>query len=155
MAEGTYEYECMRAELLGIDPPDRETFEANRKAQLEAEQENLASEQAKVEENDLHFCELSSKNFTFSQELEHQDEQLRGGHGKLDELNSILSMTQQRITKFKVRKLFGKAKIRSTFIMSFGTCNPCNNFFSYLRKLSQTSLGELERVYYRIVKVFF
>ncbi|XP_055705749.1 uncharacterized protein LOC129803319 [Phlebotomus papatasi] len=81
MAEGTYEYECMRAELLGIDPPDRETFEANRKAQLEAEQENLASEQAK--------------------ELEHQDEQLRGGHGKLDELNSILSMTQQRITKFK------------------------------------------------------
>lgn len=26
MAEGTYEYECMRAELLGIDKPDYEQF---------------------------------------------------------------------------------------------------------------------------------
>ncbi|XP_059607588.1 uncharacterized protein LOC132255528 [Phlebotomus argentipes] len=81
MAEGTYEYECMRAELLGVDPPDRETFEANRKAQLEAEQEAIASEQA--------------------QELDFQDEQIKGGHGKMDELNSILSMTQQKINKFK------------------------------------------------------
>lgn len=48
MAEGTYEYECMRAELLGIAAPDRETFEANRKAQLEVEQENIETEQAKV-----------------------------------------------------------------------------------------------------------
>ncbi|XP_055694335.1 uncharacterized protein LOC129796441 [Lutzomyia longipalpis] len=81
MAEGTYEYECMRAELLGVEPPDRETFEANRKAQLEAERDNIEAQQA--------------------QELEHQDEQLKGGHGKMDELNSILSMTQQRINKFK------------------------------------------------------
>lgn len=26
MAEGTYEYECMRAELLGIEKPDYEDF---------------------------------------------------------------------------------------------------------------------------------
>ncbi|GAB0087853.1 uncharacterized protein DMENIID0001_022070 [Sergentomyia squamirostris] len=81
MAEDTYEYECMRAELLGVDPPDRETFEANRKARLEAELEEIESEQAKV--------------------LEAQEEQLKGRHGKMDELNSILSMTQQKITKFK------------------------------------------------------
>lgn len=30
-----------------------------------------------------------------------QDEQLKGTSGKLDELNSILSVTQQRLTKFK------------------------------------------------------
>lgn len=28
MAEGTYEYECERAELLGLDTPDKEQFEA-------------------------------------------------------------------------------------------------------------------------------
>lgn len=31
MAEGTYEYECMRAELLGVDKPDYEEFLARRK----------------------------------------------------------------------------------------------------------------------------
>lgn len=28
MAEGTYEYECARAELLGVAPPNREDFDA-------------------------------------------------------------------------------------------------------------------------------
>lgn len=28
MAEGTYEYECARAELLGVAAPNREDFEA-------------------------------------------------------------------------------------------------------------------------------
>lgn len=37
MAEGTYEYECNRAELLGISPPDKETFEAAFQARLEEE----------------------------------------------------------------------------------------------------------------------
>lgn len=40
MAEGTYEFECNRAELLGIDPPDWATFEAARKARLEEEKQN-------------------------------------------------------------------------------------------------------------------
>jgi hypothetical protein len=39
MAEGTYEYECMRAELLGIDAPDRETFEAQLAKQREQEEQ--------------------------------------------------------------------------------------------------------------------
>ena len=37
MAEGTYEYECERAELLGISPPDRDQFEAA--AQLKRQQD--------------------------------------------------------------------------------------------------------------------
>lgn len=42
MAEGTYEYECMRAELLGMDKPDLETFNKNhKKLQLEAETEEI------------------------------------------------------------------------------------------------------------------
>lgn len=40
MAEGTYEYECNRAELLGISPPDRETFEAADRARLETMKRN-------------------------------------------------------------------------------------------------------------------
>lgn len=30
MAEGTYEYECMRAELLGIEKPDYDEFMKNK-----------------------------------------------------------------------------------------------------------------------------
>uniref|UniRef100_A0A336M7D0 CSON013204 protein n=1 Tax=Culicoides sonorensis TaxID=179676 RepID=A0A336M7D0_CULSO len=83
MAEGTYEYECERAELLGVSPPDRETWEQNQKARLEQEQEELEIAQ--------------------DAEIGHQGEQLQGTSGKLDELNSILANTQKKLnTKFKV-----------------------------------------------------
>lgn len=39
MAEGTYEYECNRAELLGIDPPDKATFVAAQLERLEEEKQ--------------------------------------------------------------------------------------------------------------------
>ncbi|XP_019559377.1 uncharacterized protein LOC109428147 [Aedes albopictus] len=81
MAEGTYEYECMRAELLGIEKPNREEFEEKMRLQREAEQEEQLTEQMK--------------------EVDLQDEQMQGAAGKMDELNNILSMTQQRINKFK------------------------------------------------------
>lgn len=48
MAEGTYEDELMRAELLGIDPPDRAVFEANQQERMAAQQEEIDQEQAKV-----------------------------------------------------------------------------------------------------------
>lgn len=49
MAEGTYEFEVMRAELLGIEPPDRTVFEANHQKEImAAEQEEIETEQAKV-----------------------------------------------------------------------------------------------------------
>ncbi|XP_055601627.1 uncharacterized protein LOC129750647 [Uranotaenia lowii] len=82
MAEGTYEYECMRAELLGVAPPNRQEFEEKQKLQLEAAQEEQLTEQMK--------------------DVDLQDEQMQGASGKMDELNNILSMTQQRINKFKV-----------------------------------------------------
>ncbi|EAT48560.1 AAEL000455-PA [Aedes aegypti] len=81
MAEGTYEYECMRAELLGIDKPNREEFEEKMRLQKETEQEEQLTEQMK--------------------EVDLQDEQMQGAAGKMDELNNILSITQQRINKFK------------------------------------------------------
>lgn len=42
MAEGTYEDECNRAELLGLKKPDRETFDAELKLkQIENSEEIL------------------------------------------------------------------------------------------------------------------
>ena len=38
----------------------------------------------------------------YTQELDIQDEQINQTSGKFDELNNILSITQQRINKFKV-----------------------------------------------------
>ena len=48
MAEGTYEYECMRAELLGLAHPSREEFEEKQKLRQETEVEEQLTEQLKV-----------------------------------------------------------------------------------------------------------
>ncbi|XP_050086941.1 uncharacterized protein LOC126572007 [Anopheles aquasalis] len=82
MAEGTYEYECMRAELLGLARPSREQFEEQQKLKQEVEEEEQLTEQLK--------------------EVDLQDETVQGTSGKMDELNSILTATQQKINKFKV-----------------------------------------------------
>jgi predicted nuclease with TOPRIM domain len=81
--EGTYEYELERAELLGVDPISREQWEEQVKARKEVE---LEQEQTEI-----------------AGELEAEDEKLKGTHGKMDELNSILSATQFKLNKFKVR----------------------------------------------------
>lgn len=81
MAEGTYEYECERAELLGIDKPDLATWEAS-------EEERRAKELEDIE-------------IAQDAELANQSEETQGTSGKLDELNSILSMTQTKLNKFK------------------------------------------------------
>lgn len=82
--EGTYEYELERAELLGIEPISREKWEEQEKARKEVQQEEEQTEIAR--------------------ELEAEDEKLKSGHGKMDELNSILSATQVKLNKFKVRR---------------------------------------------------
>uniref|UniRef100_A0A182K087 t-SNARE coiled-coil homology domain-containing protein n=1 Tax=Anopheles christyi TaxID=43041 RepID=A0A182K087_9DIPT len=82
MAEGTYEYECMRAELLGLAHPSREEFEEKQKLRQETEVEEQLTEQLK--------------------EVDLQEESMQGTSGKMDELNSILTATQQKINKFKV-----------------------------------------------------
>lgn len=49
MAEGTYEFEVMRAELLGIEPPERTVFEESQRERMAAaEEEEIVTEQAKV-----------------------------------------------------------------------------------------------------------
>lgn len=81
MAEGTYEYEVERAELLGVTPPDRASWEA---AQAERRQ------QEQVDYEIAQDAEIAS-----------QQEQLQNTGGKVDELNSILNITQKKINKFK------------------------------------------------------
>ena len=83
--EGTYEYELERAELLGIEPPSKEQWEENEKVRREAEIEEQQKE--------------------IAQETEAVEETIKTSHGKMDELNSILSATQVKINKFKVTKI--------------------------------------------------
>jgi hypothetical protein len=81
--EGTYEYELERAELLGVDPPDRAQWEEQMKTRKEAE---LEQEQTEV-----------------AQEVESEGETMKRTQGKMDELNNILTATQTKINKFKVQ----------------------------------------------------
>ncbi|XP_017040515.1 uncharacterized protein LOC108087594 [Drosophila ficusphila] len=77
----SYEQECQRAELLGLQPPDPEEFERKRQARLEHELAEQEAAEAVL--------------------LEQQDESLGNVGGKLGELNSILSSTQQKLNRFK------------------------------------------------------
>ncbi|KAJ3651145.1 hypothetical protein Zmor_017201 [Zophobas morio] len=81
MAEGTYEYECMRAELLGIEKPDYEDF-------LKKKQEREAAAEEERDTENLKEADL-------------EDESMKHISGGLDELNSILQVTQRKIHRFK------------------------------------------------------
>lgn len=50
MAEGTYEYECMRAELLGLEKPNYDEFLKRQKENeaAEAEEDEIDTENLKV-----------------------------------------------------------------------------------------------------------
>nr|XP_022907575.1 uncharacterized protein LOC111419055 [Onthophagus taurus] len=85
MAEGTYEYEVMRAELLGVEKPDYEEF---MKRQKEIEAKNVEEHETDVENLKV---------------VEEQSDELKGASGKLDELNNLLSLTQKKINNFKFR----------------------------------------------------
>lgn len=99
MAEGSYEYECNRAELLGIDPPNKVDFEAAYKVR----QEELEKEASNVSYTSVDKCFEDDCNLNlFWKDVETLDEQINNTSGKFDELNSILSVTQQRLNKFKV-----------------------------------------------------
>ncbi|KAH8274689.1 hypothetical protein KR018_010055 [Drosophila ironensis] len=102
----SYEQECQRAELLGLQPPDKEEFERRRQARLEhamAEQEAAeAAVSAALSALSLHFpCKSQLIVAIALQLLEQQDETLGSVGGKLGELNSILSSTQQKLNRFK------------------------------------------------------
>lgn len=57
MAEGTYEYECERAELLGIEKPDYDEFMERQRAQkaTEVQEEEVDIENLKVRSRDGRF----------------------------------------------------------------------------------------------------
>lgn len=46
--EGTYEYECMRAELLGVEAPDYQKFMNEKAKREEAEKEQLEAASSQV-----------------------------------------------------------------------------------------------------------
>ncbi|RZC31890.1 uncharacterized protein BDFB_009018, partial [Asbolus verrucosus] len=79
MAEGYYEYECMRAELLGVDKPDYDEFMRNRQEQIAAEEEEIET----------------------LKEEDHEGEEMKRVSSGLEELNSILQVTQRKINRFK------------------------------------------------------
>ncbi|EFA08380.1 uncharacterized protein LOC660945 [Tribolium castaneum] len=79
MAEGTYEYECMRAELLGIEKPDYDEFLKRKQAEVEAEEQEIEN--------------LKS--------AESEAEQVTHIAGGLEELSGILQVTQRKLTRFK------------------------------------------------------
>ncbi|XP_017138682.1 uncharacterized protein LOC108153299 [Drosophila miranda] len=79
--QNSYEQECQRAELLGLQAPDKDEFDRRLQARLEQEQADHDAAEAVL--------------------LEQQGEALRDVGGKLGELNSILSSTQQRLNRFK------------------------------------------------------
>ncbi|XP_025835659.1 uncharacterized protein LOC108733915 [Agrilus planipennis] len=82
MVETAYEFECNRAELLGLDKPDFQEFCKEYDAKKAAEEIALETEHLK--------------------EIESENEALKGVSGGLEELSSILRSTQKRITNFKV-----------------------------------------------------
>lgn len=65
MAEGTYDFEVMRAELLGIKPPNKEEFEIAREERLEIERAELEAAEANVyfPQNQLEFQSIC--NFSY------------------------------------------------------------------------------------------
>uniref|UniRef100_A0AAR5QIS7 Uncharacterized protein n=1 Tax=Dendroctonus ponderosae TaxID=77166 RepID=A0AAR5QIS7_DENPD len=90
--EGSYEYECMRAELLGIDRPDYDEF-------MKIKAEKAATEGVELTTECL-------------KETHAQQEELHQVSGKLHELNSILKSTQKKINNLTAPfSRFVRAKI--------------------------------------------
>ncbi|XP_046386748.1 uncharacterized protein LOC124156314 [Ischnura elegans] len=87
MAEGTYEYECMRAELLGLPKPERQP-ESEKPQVVDDEDEDIDAEAAK--------------------ELEDTKDDMKRVGGGLEELTSILANTQKKLNSFKPN--FGSLK---------------------------------------------
>lgn len=105
MAEGTYEYECSRAELLGIAPPKYEDWQESERVKRENEQAEEMRVSPNIPYSHSHKPYTDSLPFSITQELDIQEEKLTQNTGKMDEINNILSMTQLRLNKFKVHDM--------------------------------------------------
>ncbi|XP_044763290.1 uncharacterized protein LOC123320154 [Coccinella septempunctata] len=83
-SDSGYEYECSRAELLGIPPPSYDEYLKN----MAERSTNAEMENEKLEEN--------------FQETKKDDEEAKGSpSGKLNEINNILQSTQEKLNRFK------------------------------------------------------
>ncbi|XP_066148706.1 uncharacterized protein [Euwallacea fornicatus] len=134
MAEGTYEYECMRAELLGIEKPDYEDFMKKKADELCVNEENIEVENMKEEYA--------------------QNERLFDATGKLDELNNILKSTQKRINNFTapfsrfVRSKIGKPHDEAAQMEEPDNMTKCEKVesSSTSRRDPNQSLGMIDRM---------
>lgn len=88
MSEGDYAHECMRAELLGLPKPDKDSIPAR----------PAASED---EEFDVTMAEGDQAKVAAEETADLQDEQMKGMRGGLDEVHNILSITQKKLNNLK------------------------------------------------------
>lgn len=70
MAEGTYEHACMRAELLGMDKPNKEDFLRTQPQASRIECENEKIEAAQFEVIKYYYLYIFPAKLTFSIYLE-------------------------------------------------------------------------------------
>jgi len=84
MSEGDYEYELMRSELLGLPPPEKKP-----------------PPPVSQNEDSAHSDDAEDYDVRRNEEIQLEGEQMGRVSGGLDELNSILSITQKKINRFK------------------------------------------------------
>ncbi|KDR07945.1 uncharacterized protein LOC110839871 [Zootermopsis nevadensis] len=84
MSDGNYEYELMRSELLGLPPPEKKPLPP-----------------ASQNEEDMLSSDVDDDSVERNEDIHLEGEQMGRVSGGLDELNSILSMTQKKINRFK------------------------------------------------------
>ncbi|KAK7789230.1 hypothetical protein R5R35_007055 [Gryllus longicercus] len=96
MAEGDYEYEKMRCELLGLPPPETKPDPS------EGESEGVGATGDVEEGAEGSGPATGEERLDRKEELEIDNEQIKHLSGGLDELNSILSVTQKKLNRFKV-----------------------------------------------------
>lgn len=114
MAEGTYEYECMRAELLGIEKPNYDEFVKRQKEQLAKYVEEERAETECLTVNPL-FKKKPFYIIFIIQNAENANVTMGSISNRLDELNTILASTQKHISRFKVDFLIS-ARARPLYI---------------------------------------
>ncbi|XP_023725015.1 uncharacterized protein LOC111874068 isoform X1 [Cryptotermes secundus] len=82
MSEYDYEYELMRSELLGLPLPEKKPVQP-------------------VNEDNVHSSDVEDHGIEENEDIQVEGEQMGRVSGGLDELNSILSITQKKINRFK------------------------------------------------------
>nr|XP_018911173.1 PREDICTED: uncharacterized protein LOC109039882 [Bemisia tabaci] len=83
-----FEAECMRAELLGLPKPDKESFAINK----------ISPSTLCSDDEDEQTHPIDNR---FLEEINLDGENIKQASGGLDELNNILAVTQKKLNNFK------------------------------------------------------